>query len=170
MCKTPKLSAIWDGVRNQHCRVRLRWPSFPSFMVLTTLFCLSGANPAVTQSASFAFGAGGFVEDTSNEVGLFNECKAQLDANGKAVCDAYTTLVDGQGETVNIAQTMLSSEYGDLQASSNSGAVAAFDLSGFGSTATRCALSQSNGFSHCHSGASASSDGAFAATKLGSMR
>ena len=133
-------------------------------------FCLSGANPAVTQSASFAFGAGGFVEDTSNEVGLFNECKAQLDANGKAVCDAYTTLVDGQGETVNIAQTMLSSEYGDLQASSNSGAVAAFDLSGFGSTATRCALSQSNGFSHCHSGASASSDGAFAATKLGSMR
>ena len=135
-----------------------------------TLLCVACAHLAAAQSSSFAFGQGGFLDDDGPSAGLFNECEGQLEGHGEVTCDGFTVLMLGQGETESDVRTLIDTDDIPDQNSALARAMATYSLSGNGSTASLCSLVQSSGNTGCRTGAYASSQGAFAATQIGSKR
>ena len=147
----------------------LRKKIFGVFAAFAIFFVGFGPQTALSQTASFAFGHGGFVYTDRGQQGLFSECAAMVEEYGIGVCDGHTHLKGAWSNTLTEAYTKSGTGYGGTSTSS-AGAAATYNLNGFGSTVTHCALSQGGGSSSCGAGAYASPDGAFAATTLTSTR
>ena len=125
---------------------------------------------AVSQSASFAFGQGGFADTAYGSGGIFSECIGSIEGYGSSSCEGQTAQYGGYGQTNIAEQTSTGSGYGYLPQTGAAGAAATYNQYGSGATATTCALSQNFGMTNCASGAYASANGAFAKTSLGSKR
>ena len=127
-------------------------------------------NIASAQSASFAFGQGGFAETAYGSDGIFIECLGSIDGYGLSSCNAFTQITGNHGDTYVEQNTATGSPYVYQPNASVVGAQASLSQLGDGSTLTNCTLSQNSGMTNCASGAYASNLGAFAKTALMSRR
>ena len=133
------------------------------------LFVASGAQISSSQSASFAFGQGGFDFNASGEQLINNECQAGIEDFGLAECNGYTNLKGAWSSTQTNASTKTGTEL-NIFPGASVGAAAMYNNHGFASTVTHCTIAVVGGTTICGTGAYASPDGAFAATTIGSTR
>ena len=159
------------GRRPQHQQNSRRNMAFvvKSKLVLILMACF--ATPlAQAQTASFAFGQGGFAPTAYGSDGIFNECAGVIHGYGASECLSETYLEGGQGATLTQHQTLNGTAGYVLPMQGAAGAAASFNRYGNGASATTCALSQNNSVTNCTTGAYASAHGAFAKTSFGSAR
>jgi len=127
-------------------------------------------NIVLAQSASFAFGQGGFAPTAYGSDGIFIECVGSIDGYGLSSCNAFTQISGSYGDTYVEQLTATGSTYVYQPNTSVVGAQASLSQLGDGSTLTNCTLLQNSGMTNCASGAYASNLGAFAKTALMSQR
>ncbi len=140
------------------------------FKLILVVAVVLPAQVAQAQTASFAFGQGGFVPTDYGSDGIFNECAGLIHGYGTSECLSKTYLEGGQGATLTQHQTLNGTAGYALPMQGAAGAAASFNRYGNGASATTCALSQNNGVTNCTTGAYASAHGAFAKTSFGSAR
>ena len=140
-------------------------------MIFAGLFLIMLApGVAVSQSASFAFGQGGFTPPEESQEGVFNECLGSIEGSGASTCDGITHKYGGYGQTYLDQQTEVQSGYAYRPNGSLVRAAATYDRYGFGASAATCTLSRNNGMTNCASGAYGSANGASAKLSLSSTR
>lgn len=139
-------------------------------LLIALFFTMLTPGVALTQSASFAFGQGGFAHPENEQDGVFNECLGAIDGHGTSSCGGITQRYGGYGQTYLEQHTEVKSGYGYPQNGSLASAAASYDRYGFGTSAANCTLSRNNGMTNCASGAYGSANGASAKLSLSSTR
>ncbi|MGB1161450.1 MAG: hypothetical protein ACPG40_09570, partial [Alphaproteobacteria bacterium] len=139
-------------------------------LLIALFFTMLTPGVALTQSASFAFGQGGFAHPENEQDGVFNECLGAIDGDGTSSCGGITQRYGGYGQTYLEQHTEVKSGYGYPQNGSLASAAASYDRYGFGTSAANCTLSRNNGMTNCASGAYGSANGASAKLSLSSTR
>ena len=139
------------------------------FGLSAILFVATGLQTASSQSASFAFGQGGFEFNSNGDQTIYNECQAGIEDYGLAECNGYTNLKGAWSSTQTNASTKTGTDL-DIFPGTSVGAAAMYNNHGFASTVTHCTIAVVGGTTICGTGAYASPDGAFAATTIGSTR
>lgn len=139
-------------------------------MAMALCLTLLAPSSAIAQSASFAFGQGGFDLPADGHDGVFNECAGSVEGYGTSACDGVTHKYGGYGHTYVEQQTEVVDGYGYRPNGSLARAAASFDRYGYGASAATCRLSRNHGMTNCASGAYGSVKGATAKLSLSSAR